>query len=100
MIGEAERIKRLKGRVFAAWNEPSAKRVWLPHHNTPGLAMSRALGDYCLKNYGVISEPEVTHWHLTKRDKFVVLATDGVKQHSLVMFEELLIQAILCHLGY
>lgn len=75
---EAERIRRHKGRVFALRNEPSVKRVWLPNHNAPGLAMSRALGDYCLKNYGVISEPEVTHRRLTNKDKFIVLATDGV----------------------
>lgn len=75
---EAERISRFKGRVFALRDEPSVKRVWLPHQNTPGLAMARALGDYCLKNFGVISEPEVTYRRLTKKDKFVVLATDGV----------------------
>lgn len=75
---EAERIKRFKGRVFALRNEPLVKRVWLPHRNTPGLAMARALGDYCLKNFGVISEPEITYRRLTKRDQFIVVATDGV----------------------
>eukprot|EP00250_Pteridium_aquilinum_P012986 c21063_g2_i1 orf=279-1550(-) len=75
---EAERIRRLKGRVFALRNEPYVKRVWLPNLNAPGLAMTRALGDYCLKNHGVIAEPEVTHRRLTHKDKFIVLATDGV----------------------
>ncbi|KAI5077223.1 hypothetical protein GOP47_0007047 [Adiantum capillus-veneris] len=75
---EAERIKRYDGRVFALQREPSVHRVWLPHRNAPGLAMSRALGDYCLKNNGLISVPEVTYRRLTKRDEFVVLATDGV----------------------
>lgn len=75
---EAERITRLRGRVFAMLNEPSVKRVWLPHLNSPGLAMTRALGDYCLKNYGVICEPEITHWRLSPNDKFIVLATDGI----------------------
>ncbi|MCO5600825.1 hypothetical protein L7F22_054941 [Adiantum nelumboides] len=75
---EAERIRRHKGRVFSLRNEPRVHRVWLPKQNAPGLAMSRALGDYCLKNYGVISEPEVTYRRLTKKDEFVVLATDGV----------------------
>ena len=54
------------------------KRVWLPHDNVPGLAMSRALGDYSLKNYGVIAAPEVTYRHIMDDDKFIVLATDGV----------------------
>lgn len=75
---EAERIKRFKGRVFALRNEPSVKRVWLPHLNTPGLAMARSLGDYCLKNFGVISEPVITYRRLSVRDRFIVLASDGV----------------------
>ncbi|MCO5600613.1 hypothetical protein L7F22_054728 [Adiantum nelumboides] len=75
---EIERIRRHKGCLFALRNEPRVHRVWLPKQNAPGLAMSRALGDYCLKNYGVISEPEVTYRRLTKKDEFVVLATDGV----------------------
>ena len=78
--GEAERIKRHKGRVFPLPNEPSVHRVWLPNKTTPGLAMARTFGDYCLKDYGVISEPEVTIRRLSKKDEFVVLATDGVRQ--------------------
>ncbi|KAH7278348.1 hypothetical protein KP509_38G037200 [Ceratopteris richardii] len=75
---EAERIRRCNGRIFELVYEPTVKRVWLPHLNSPGLAMTRALGDYCLKKYGLISEPEITHCRLTHGDKFVVLATDGV----------------------
>lgn len=75
---EAERIRRFKGRVFALRNEPSVKRVWLPNLNSPGLAMARSLGDYCLKNFGVISEPVVTYRRLSVRDRFIVLASDGV----------------------
>ncbi|KAF5932021.1 hypothetical protein HYC85_028192 [Camellia sinensis] len=40
--------------------------------------MARAFGDFCLKEYGVISIPEFSHRILTKRDKFIVLASDGV----------------------
>ncbi|KAH7432057.1 hypothetical protein KP509_07G005900 [Ceratopteris richardii] len=75
---EAERIRRNRGRVFALRKGGLVKRVWLPDQDAPGLAMSRSLGDYCLKNYGVISEPEVTYRTLTPDDEFVVLATDGV----------------------
>lgn len=77
-IGEAERIKRCKGRVFALQDEPEVSRVWLPFDNAPGLAMARAFGDFCLKEYGVISIPEVSHRILTERDEFIVLASDGV----------------------
>ncbi|CAN4117510.1 unnamed protein product [Withania somnifera] len=75
---EAERIKQCKGRVFALQDEPEVQRVWLPFDNAPGLAMARAFGDFCVKDYGVISVPEFSHRVLTEKDKFVVLASDGV----------------------
>ncbi|KAJ3675685.1 hypothetical protein LUZ60_004727 [Juncus effusus] len=75
---EAERIRRCRGRVFALRDEPEVARVWLPNYDTPGLAMARAFGDFCLKSCGLISEPEVTFRRLSVRDEFVVLATDGV----------------------
>lgn len=83
-IEEAERIKRCKGRVFALQDEPEVQRVWLPFDDAPGLAMARAFGDFCLKEYGVISIPEFSHRTLSDRDKFVVLASDGV---SLLFFK-------------
>lgn len=52
--------------------------MWLPNDDAPGLAMARAFGDFCLKDYGVISVPEFSHRILTERDQFVVLASDGV----------------------
>ncbi|XP_042488482.1 probable protein phosphatase 2C 33 [Macadamia integrifolia] len=75
---EAERIRKCKGRVFALQDEPEVARVWLPHNDSPGLAMARAFGDFCLKDFGLISVPEISYRRLTERDKFVVLATDGV----------------------
>lgn len=55
------------------------QRVWLPFDDAPGLAMARAFGDFCLKEYGVISIPEFSHRILSDRDKFIVLASDGVR---------------------
>ncbi|KAJ6794140.1 putative protein phosphatase 2C family protein [Iris pallida] len=75
---EAERITQCKGRVFCMSDEPGVHRVWHPNRETPGLAMSRAFGDYCIKDFGVISVPEVTQRVVTDRDQFIVLATDGV----------------------
>ncbi|KAE9615943.1 hypothetical protein Lal_00017532 [Lupinus albus] len=75
---EAERINECQGRVFSLNDEPGVHRVWLPDEESPGLAMSRAFGDYCIKDYGLISVPEVTQRTITTRDHFVVLATDGV----------------------
>ncbi|XP_042457388.1 probable protein phosphatase 2C 33 [Zingiber officinale] len=76
--GEAERIRKCRGRVFALREEPDVTRVWLPDKDMPGLAMARALGDFILKDYGLSSVPEISYRHITERDEFVVLATDGV----------------------
>lgn len=56
-------------------------RIWMPDEDCPGLAMARAFGDFCLKNYGLISIPDVSYRRLTPDDEFVVLATDGVRQN-------------------
>lgn len=60
--------------------EPKVFRIWLPDQDCPGLAMARAFGDFCLKDYGLISTPQVTHRKLTSKDEFVVLASDGVSR--------------------
>ncbi|KAI7753974.1 hypothetical protein M8C21_023120 [Ambrosia artemisiifolia] len=75
---EAERIRKSKGRVFALQEEPGVTRVWLPNNDSPGLAMARAFGDFCLKDFGLISTPDIFYRCLTENDQFVVLATDGV----------------------
>ncbi|KAI9077938.1 hypothetical protein K1719_040067 [Acacia pycnantha] len=75
---EAERIRKCKGRVFALQDEPEVARVWLPNNDSPGLAMARAFGDFCLKDFGLISVPEISYRRLNEKDEFVVLATDGI----------------------
>ncbi|XP_052185770.1 probable protein phosphatase 2C 33 isoform X2 [Diospyros lotus] len=75
---EAERIQKCRGRIFALHDEPQVARVWLPHDDSPGLAMARAFGDFCLKDFGLISVPEITCRCLTEKDEFIVLATDGI----------------------
>ncbi|GLT26462.1 hypothetical protein SLA2020_015240 [Shorea laevis] len=75
---EAARIQQCKGRVFALQDEPEVARVWLPNNDSPGLAMARAFGDFCLKDFGLISIPDIFYHRLTERDEFIILATDGV----------------------
>lgn len=55
-------------------------RLWLPDEDCPGLAMARAFGDFCLKDFGLISTPQISYRKLTDKDEFVVLATDGVSE--------------------
>lgn len=44
--------------------------------------MARAFGDFCLKEFGIISVPEVSYRRITERDEFIVLATDGVSKST------------------
>lgn len=81
--GEKERIEAAGGRVARLETDSGGKlgpyRVMSRYGLAPGLAMSRALGDRLGEEVGVISEPLVHTFHLYKgRDKFIVLASDGV----------------------
>nr|GLL42252.1 probable protein phosphatase 2C 73 [Ipomoea trifida] len=82
--GERERIMRSKGRVWSSDDEPGVYRVWMPNADGggavegPGLAVSRAFGDHYIKDFGLISEPQLTFRNITFRDQFAILATDGV----------------------
>ena len=42
------------------------------------LMLSRAFGDWELKQFGVICEPYITRINITDNDKYVVVASDGV----------------------
>ncbi|CAJ2675260.1 unnamed protein product [Trifolium pratense] len=75
---EAKRIRSCNGCVYALKEEPHVQRVWLPNENYPGLAMSRAFGDFILKDHGVIAIPDISYHPLTSSDQFIVLASDGV----------------------
>ncbi|XP_031132676.1 protein phosphatase 1K, mitochondrial isoform X2 [Sander lucioperca] len=68
---EKERIKRSGG--FITWNS-------LGQSNVNGrLAMTRSIGDFDLKNTGVIAEPETKRISLHHaHDSFLALTTDGV----------------------
>ncbi|MBA0568533.1 hypothetical protein Golob_006025 [Gossypium lobatum] len=78
LTAEAEGIRNCKGRVFALHDEPTVARVWLPNNDAPGFAMARAFGDFCLKDFGLISVPEISYRCLSEEDEFYVLATDGI----------------------
>ena len=80
--GELSRILAAGGRVERLSDgfgrEVGPQRVWLPSSWVPGLAMSRALGDFVAHSVGVIAEPEVHTCELEDGDEFLVLASDGV----------------------
>ena len=42
------------------------------------LMLTRAFGDYDLKQYGVICNPHISRNEINSEDKYIVIASDGV----------------------
>ena len=84
---EQARIIAAGGRVQPQYSSNGQAvgplRVWFQRENTPGLAMTRAMGDFLASSIGVIATPgegyvDVVKVDLADVDAFVVLASDGV----------------------
>ena len=79
---EAKRILASGGRVLSYSDEDGLPagpaRVWLRDEDIPGLAMSRSMGDCVAASVGVLPQPEILKIELSKDDKFILLASDGV----------------------
>jgi serine/threonine protein phosphatase PrpC len=56
-------------------------RVWFPDEEGPGLAMSRAFGDFDAQEIGIVGTPDITLTPRTDQDLCVVVASDGVWQY-------------------
>lgn len=52
-------------------------RVWLKNEDTPGLAMTRSIGDHVAKSVGVIATPDVTAHEVTDYSALVI-GSDGL----------------------
>jgi serine/threonine protein phosphatase PrpC len=48
---------------------------------SPGLAMSRSIGDGYAHILGCSSEPEINNYIIHPKDKILVLGTDGIFEH-------------------
>jgi serine/threonine protein phosphatase PrpC len=80
---EARRIQKMGGRIERMGDVEGGEqfgpmRAWLKNGNTPGIAMSRSIGDAVAKTIGVVANADVTEHTITARDRFVVIASDGV----------------------
>lgn len=79
MRAEYDRIVKAGGEVTISKIVHSGPpRVYLKGAPFPGLAMSRSMGDDFAKGLGVTSDPDLTTTRLSKDDKFLILASDGV----------------------
>ena len=72
VINSGARVSRRKGQT------KGHLRIWLPELDTPGLMVTRSLGDAIGKTIGVTSEPEVHNIELQDIDRYIIMASDGV----------------------
>mmetsp|Transcript_11302 Transcript_11302/g.38613 ORF Transcript_11302/g.38613 Transcript_11302/m.38613 type:complete len:353 (-) Transcript_11302:1078-2136(-) len=79
---EKSRIISCGGRVEPLMDENGyaigPHRVWLPNMMLPGLAMARSIGDDIASSVGVQATPEIMTYKIEEKDKFMVIASDGV----------------------
>ena len=79
---EADRIIKQGGRIRPMIDEDGCyvgpMRVYMKDKDMPGLAMTRSFGDYFASLAGTISIPEIKEHILTKEDRFIILASDGL----------------------
>ena len=79
---EKKRIYKMGGVVEQMTDMNGMKagppRVWGVGKSYPGLAMSRSLGDFKGKKYGIISLPEIIEVNLDENVKYIVACSDGV----------------------
>ena len=70
--GVVEQLKNKLGEGVGPY------RVWAKGEGYPGLAMSRSIGDLVGKKLGVIPNPGILEYDLTKNVKYIVVASDGI----------------------
>ena len=59
-------------------NKLGPSRVFKAGFNSPGLAMSRSLGDLEAKECGVVSTPQIIEYDINSNSKYMVICSDGV----------------------
>ncbi|KAJ3248289.1 hypothetical protein HDU78_001295 [Chytriomyces hyalinus] len=78
---EVDRVVKAGGRVDQMQTDEGGDgplRIYKGTLPYPGLVVTRSLGDTCAERLGVLCEPEVIDRELSKKDRFFVLASDGL----------------------
>ena len=82
---EKKRILEKGGKISKEKDEFGNKtgiaRIWKKDGGNIGLALTRSFGDEILSKIGVICEPEVKEFILSKDDKFIIIGTDGLWEY-------------------
>ena len=79
---EKDRIYRAGGIVEKVTNQYGQEigpyRVWNKNKESPGLAMSRSIGDFSGKNLGIIPDPQIIETNFEINVNYIVVCSDGV----------------------
>lgn len=59
-------------------NDGDPPRIWHQSGDYPGTAFTRSIGDYVAEMLGVVADPEVVTKELTDKDRYIIIASDGV----------------------
>ena len=81
-LKEKERIEKNGGEISRVdWADYGPLRVFYKGKHYPGLAMTRAFGDFNAEPLGINTTPDIREYDIyDKKPKIIVLATDGVWQ--------------------
>ena len=93
---EASRIISKGGRI-SSHVHGGPLRIWYKTENIPGLAMTRSIGDKASREIGLISDAEMLSMKVNSKDKFVIIASDGLwefvtDQEAVSIVGELVVQ--------
>ena len=79
---EKERIEKNGGEISRVdWADYGPLRVFYKGKHYPGLAMTRAFGDFNAEPLGINTIPDIREYDISdKKPKIIVLATDGIWQ--------------------
>jgi serine/threonine protein phosphatase PrpC len=70
--GMVDRFTDKSGRKYGHY------RIYKKGQATPGIHISRALGDFDAKGCGVINVPDIKEYHLNNNSKYMVICSDGI----------------------
>ncbi|KAK9813441.1 hypothetical protein WJX73_009292 [Symbiochloris irregularis] len=78
---EELRIRDCKGwigRCMSDGKPVGPKRMYLPQQNVPGLALTRAIGDFVAADIGLSAEPDIIEYQVRRQDRYLVICSDGL----------------------
>ena len=79
-LNDPEEFNRVlsKGGKVKQINKKNNSKIVLENMNSNDFDISRSIGDKKLKNIGIIYEPVITEYKLSKKSRFIIMGTQGL----------------------